>query len=497
MATKLVPLPTGIISSEAKKLVAEVSTSVCGQDRAIRYFASAMERHWAGRRDPKHPDRPIISMVLVGPSGVGKTESVRALANHFLGSPERFTLINCGDFEHGHEVSRLYGSAPGYVGNELEPLLSQAMIDSHFIEWEVENGKYYRDACLMREKALKTLEQDHRDAMNEYFEASSQFLALKEKWEELTKQPEDERSEADQAIVEKLVTEIPGDEAKVTALEERIEKISQIIMMVKAEIAKFKKVEEMKNDERVEGFRRDFFNSDYLKSYNLHPRKDVLSIVLLDEIEKGHPDLHKVLLSILDSGILQMARGGVTRFRNSIVIMTTNLGSDAMNEVMEGNNPYVQSFGTVGFVSRRTESGSGGDKDVDKRIYEIGSDALRAEFSREFVGRIDKIVAFRPLSFEALLEILDKLIREFNDGAMRGTSCKMAIEIKLEDGLKRHMVRESMKRWGEGARMLEKRFREYVDDYLSPLINTGVLEHGDRVFFKLEGNRPKLFKIED
>lgn len=494
---KLDRLPQGVISPKAQCFEKEIRAMVCGQDRAIRYFTSAFESFWARRKDPRHPDRPIISMILVGPSGVGKTESVRALAKHFLGSPERFTRINCGDFQSGYEVTRLTGASPGYVGYDLEPQLSQANIDRPFLEWEVEVGKYYGDAITMREKALVNMEKDYERVSKEFFKKNNEFTTLKEEFERLTNIPTKDRSKDDEKIIEVLARRLFEMEPLVESLGKKVEGLLEMIDMTRKIIDAYKTQDKLKEEDRVSQFNALFLKAENLKAYNSSPRKDALSIILFDEIEEGHPDLRRVLLSVLDQGILQMARGGTTRFGNSIVVMTTNLGSKAVNELMQKNNPFARSSGSLGFIGPRKALDKKGEQNTDQQIYEICSDALSEEFEPKFLGRINKVVAFRPLSFEVLLEILSKLVADFNDGAMRGTSCGVAVEIILDDELKRHMVRESMKKLSEGARMLEKRFKEYVDDYLSPLINTGEIKNGDRILFKLEGKRPVLFKIQD
>ncbi len=100
---------------------------VVGQDEAIQTLVCAYSRLLSGLRDPS---RPVLTALLLGPTGVGKTETARALAETLFGSERAMTRVNCEEYAHGHELSKLLGSPPGYVGHNIEPLLSQDRIDA-------------------------------------------------------------------------------------------------------------------------------------------------------------------------------------------------------------------------------------------------------------------------------------------------------------------------------------------------------------------------------
>lgn len=105
---------------------------IVGQDRAVDALVGAWARLLSGLRDP---DRPLLTGLLLGPTGVGKTETARALAEALFGDPKALVRINCEEYANGHEVAKLLGSPPGYVGADIEPLLSQSRLDrSH---WEL------------------------------------------------------------------------------------------------------------------------------------------------------------------------------------------------------------------------------------------------------------------------------------------------------------------------------------------------------------------------
>jgi ATP-dependent Clp protease ATP-binding subunit ClpA len=100
---------------------------VIGQDDAIEALLASFARLFSGLRDPA---RPVLTALLLGPTGVGKTETARALSQALFGSDDGLTRINCEEYAHGHEMAKLLGAPPGYVGYQIEPLLSQARIDA-------------------------------------------------------------------------------------------------------------------------------------------------------------------------------------------------------------------------------------------------------------------------------------------------------------------------------------------------------------------------------
>lgn len=114
---------------DAVKPVAEVlKAKVIGQDDAVDTLICAFSRLLSGLRDP---GRPLLTAMLLGPTGVGKTETAKALAQTLFGDERALTRVNCEEYTHSHELSKLLGSPPGYIGADIEPLLSQKRIDQH------------------------------------------------------------------------------------------------------------------------------------------------------------------------------------------------------------------------------------------------------------------------------------------------------------------------------------------------------------------------------
>ena len=141
---------------------------VIGQDDAIEAIVASYARLLSGLRDPS---RPLITALFLGPTGVGKTETGRALAEALFGSDRAMTRIYCEEYAHGHEISKLLGSPPGYVGSDIEPLLSQARIDAPHRE--------LRETRTTTSEPLGLIDQvnaacsEHRDRLNGEVEATA------------------------------------------------------------------------------------------------------------------------------------------------------------------------------------------------------------------------------------------------------------------------------------------------------------------------------------
>ncbi len=120
------PMQPGRPVTASEPLEAFLRQRVIGQDDAIDALVRSWTRLLSGLRDP---DRPLLTALLLGPTGVGKTETAKALAEALFSTPAALTRINCEEYSHGHEVAKLLGSPPGYVGSDIEPLLSQHRLD--------------------------------------------------------------------------------------------------------------------------------------------------------------------------------------------------------------------------------------------------------------------------------------------------------------------------------------------------------------------------------
>ncbi|MEU2348950.1 ATP-dependent Clp protease ATP-binding subunit [Modestobacter sp. NPDC049651] len=281
---------------------------VVGQEEAVEVVAEAIRRSRAGLGDP---DRPIGSFLFLGPTGVGKTELARALAEALFGDSDRMIRLDMSEFQERHTVSRLVGSPPGYVG--------------------------YEDAGQLTEAVRR------------------------------------------------------------------------------------------------------------------HP----YSVVLLDEVEKAHPDVFNTLLQLLDDGRLTDSQGRTVDFSNTVVIMTSNLGSEAI----------VNTAGPLGFTS------NGAGSDVRDQVMR----RLREAFRPEFLNRIDEIVVFRQLEPEQLAKITDLLLDETR---RRLRAQDIAVEFAPE--AVSWLAERGFER-AFGARPLRRAIQREVDNRLSRLVLGGELGAGQLV----------------
>ncbi len=290
-----------LTEAETKKLIRmeeELHKRVIGQDVAIEAVSKAIRRSRAGIKDPK---RPAGSFIFLGPSGVGKTELARTLAEFLFGDEDSMIRIDMSEYMEKHAVSRLVGSPPGYVGYDEGGQLTEAV------------------------------------------------------------------------------------------------------------------------------------------------RRKPYSVLLLDEIEKAHPDVFNILLQILEDGRLTDAQGRTVDFRNTIVIMTSNVGAkDIARNV------------SFGFAVTEDDTGASYE-DMKGRI--MGE--LKKVFRPEFLNRIDEVIVFHKLSREEIREIIDLLI-----GRVRAQVAEHELQLDLADEAK-DLIAE--KGWDPamGARPLRRAIQRYIEDPLA------------------------------
>jgi ATP-dependent Clp protease ATP-binding subunit ClpC len=289
---------------------------VIGQDEAVAAVSEAVRRSRAGLSDP---NRPIGSFLFLGPTGVGKTELGRALAEALFGSEERMIRIDMSEFQEGHTVSRLVGAPPGYVGYEEAGQLTEAV------------------------------------------------------------------------------------------------------------------------------------------------RRTPYAVILLDEIEKAHADVFNILLQVLDDGRLTDGQGRTVDFKNTVVIMTSNLGSDVVSRRALG-------FNVAG----------GGGTPEDGSIRDRIMPRLREAFRPEFLNRIDEIIIFRQLDRPQLRQITNLLLDE-TKRRLRAQSITVEFTSEAVDWLASRGFQPEF-----GARPLRRTIQREVDNRLSSLLLDGRLKPGQHVTVALE-----------
>ena len=309
-----------LTEEESQRLInmeSELHKRVIGQEQAIKALSQAIRRTRAGLKDPK---RPGGSFIFAGPSGVGKTELSKTLAEFLFGDEDALIQLDMSEYAEKHTVSRLFGSPPGYVGYE-------------------EGGQ----------------------------------------------------------LTEKV-------------------------------------------------------------------RRRPFSVVLFDEIEKAHPDIFNSLLQILEDGRLTDAQGRVVDFKNTVIIMTTNLGT---RDIAKGVS--------LGFAD------SGDSQSSYEKMKGKVHDELKTHFRPEFLNRIDDIVVFHQLSQDEIIEIVDLMIEKVD---VRLRDKDMAIE--LTPAAKQLLAKKGYDPL-LGARPLRRTIQREIEDPLSEKMLFGDLKPGEIVIVDVTG----------
>jgi len=306
-----------MLEGEMQKLVTmedRLGQRVIGQDEALSAVANAVRRARAGLQDP---NRPVGSFIFLGPTGVGKTETARALAEFLFDDERAMIRLDMSEYMEKHAVARMIGAPPGYVGYEEGGQLTEAV------------------------------------------------------------------------------------------------------------------------------------------------RRRPYSVILFDEIEKAHPDVFNVLLQILDDGRLTDAKGRTVDFKNTVLIMTSNLGS------------------------REIQAAQGDEKQVREAVLE----ELRAHFKPEFLNRIDDIVIFHQLSREQIQKIIDVQLER-----LRSMLAERHITLELDQSARELLAREGYDP-NYGARPLKRAIQTLLQNPLAVRLLQGELLPGETVRAAADGDQ-MVFKLE-
>ena len=356
-----VSMDVSCLFKETRPLEQFLKSRVVGQDDAIDTLICSYSRLLSGLQDPS---RPLLTALLLGPTGVGKTETAKALAHTLFGSEMAMTRVNCEEYAHGHELSKLLGSPPGYVGYNIEPLLSQRRID-----------------------------EPHR----------------------------------------KIREGPQGNSDQGNSLIDRI------------------------------------FTSDENK---------FLSVLLFDEVEKAHPILWNTMLGILDSGMLTLGDNTTTDFSRSIILMTSNVGSRQMNEILDCQ--------TIGFH----QDGDSAQVEATS-VRETALKAARDAFPLEFLNRVDEILVYSVLEREHLEKIFDKFLADFHERAINQAG--VPILIKVDQNARNLIIDRGIDR-RYGARPLRRAMERELVDPISRLMASQELHPGDVVEVEREGEHLVFYR---
>jgi len=307
-----------MLQSEADRLLgmeAKLHERIIGQEEAIHAVADAIRRARSGLKDPH---RPIGSFIFIGPSGVGKTELAKALAEFLFDNEDALVRLDMSEYREQHTASRLFGAPPGYVGYEEGGQLTEAV------------------------------------------------------------------------------------------------------------------------------------------------RRRPYRVILFDEIEKAHPEVWNSLLQILDDGRLTDGQGRVVDFRNTVLIMTSNLGTE-----------FIRRGGTLGFLQ---SEGNQEDQEAQQKIEK----SLKETFRPEFLNRIDEVIIFSPLSLEQMYEIVDLQMDE-----IRQRLAEHGLKVELSAKARKWLANEGYDP-SFGARPLKRTLQKFVESPLSVKLLSVDFTEGDKVLVDLD-----------
>jgi ATP-dependent Clp protease ATP-binding subunit ClpB len=314
-----------MLQSERQKLLLierELHKRVIGQEDAVTAVSEAVKRSRAGMGDEK---RPIGSFIFLGPTGVGKTELARALAEYLFDDEDAMIRIDMSEYMESHTVSRLVGAPPGYVGYEEGGQLTEAV------------------------------------------------------------------------------------------------------------------------------------------------RRKPFAVVLLDEIEKAHPDVFNILLQILDDGRLTDSKGHTVNFKNTIIIMTSNIGA----QMIQAEMAKMDGTGRDAVLSG-----------LQEKLFQL----LKQQVKPEFLNRIDEIILFTPLTREDLKKIV---LIQFE--RIRATAMRQRINLTITDAALEWIANAGFDP-AFGARPLKRVMQRKITNKISELILSGAVQEGEEVAIDISGGELKITK---
>lgn len=424
-----VRLDTSVVSTYVRKFYEFFQNRIVGQQRALSYLARIYELHCARMNNPQ---KPICSVLLAGATGVGKTESVKAFAEFLFGDRNALTIVNCGTFEHGHEISILTGSPPGYVGSDYDPILSQKNIEQPA-----------KDAWRKKREAKK----------KDYEENDKKYAWLEKERKKLINQ----RTKLKERKFE--------SQSDIDNLAKRIEQIDQQIIGIDKQMADLW-----------------IHTSRYIPN-------EVDSIILFDEVEKAARSVQKTLLTILNDGRLTLNNGQVTDFTRSYIFFTSNIGSEEIVRIQQGRV-------NLGFHQAGESLNT-----INQAIDEAVRDKIYKEFLPEFVGRLNYIVVYQPLSRADIAAILDLEIKHLQSfmADLYDESHPHGFPIYLEvtSEVKEFIVNRALKYRELGVRRLQDEVQDVLKVPLATLKNSFRIKAHDVIRVRLiEENGEKKIIFE-
>ncbi|KMT02725.1 hypothetical protein BVRB_8g193120 [Beta vulgaris subsp. vulgaris] len=390
---------------------------VIGQDEAVEAISRAIRRALVGLKDP---NRPIASFIFSGPTGVGKSELAKALASYYFGSEESMVRLDMSEFIERHTVSKLIGSPPGYVGYSEGGQLTEAVRRRPYtlvLFDEIE--KAHADVFNMMLQILEDGRLTNSKGRTVNFKNTLMIMT----------------SNIGSSVIEKGGRSIGFDltyndhdsnynRIKNLVIEElkqyfKPEFLNSFIFsgptgVGKSELAKalasyyFGSEESMVRLDMSEFIERHTVSKligsppgyvGYSEGGQLTEavRRRPYTLVLFDEIEKAHADVFNMMLQILEDGRLTNSKGRTVNFKNTLMIMTSNIGSSVIEK---GGR-------SIGFDLTYNDHDSNYN-----RIKNLVIEELKQYFKPEFLNRLDDMIVFRQLTKLEVKEIADIMLKE-------------------------------------------------------------------------------------
>lgn len=481
----------------AEKLKAFLFERVVGQERAIKDLVAAAEFYESGFRDSQ---TPIYVGMLAGPSGTGKTFMAEILAEFFFKDLHAFTKVDCSNLQHESDLNSLVGSPPGYVGffnsedperGGAPPLLDQWNIDKHdFYRRQKKAGNL---SVQEKEKKIQALTRRKQSLFNILSmiarDTAEQIAELLGKSVDLEKElREQEIRDAAMDITEALVylcgiknkkgkeviesanQRYAPQNAAAKAKEEAME-----VLLKHAEL--IKKTEPIVTNvaEQISKIDEEIYQLNQQNQMGYSPDENYLSVVLFDEIEKADPSLHNLLLEVSDKGRLVLRNGSITRFGNSIILLTSNAGAKVIERIL--------AKGGMGFKQDSVKEG----KSViapGEEIYQEVMREIKQTFTPPFLGRLDNIIVFNPLTREDYSKIFDLQVKRIAE--LLTTEWKFPLMLEIGEAVKNYVISEVIEYPEQGARMIKKKLRKHVMTPLVQMKNNKEVVEADIISAELE-----------
>lgn len=478
---KWVRLDDKKIGSEAQKMIDALGEQVIGQTHALKEVAHAVEIATSGFAEPR---KPLGRLLFLGPSGSGKTWMAEAMAEYLFNSPDALTKVNCSEFVEEHQISKLIGSPPGYVGFQNpggpkaeHPIFTNWNLYKHHLNYLREKyGSLLKDmAALSKEFKDK---KDHNDQLGKTVRESTKnaemisdhLKTINEEIDKLLNDPELDTDPVKRAKLEEKRRIAMKLEEKLDVYRQAGENSLHEFISSHQEYRDMEtKLRKLKSEFEHEGVELKALSWDG----NGPPPKGLKGIVLIDEIEKSDQALWHLFYEILDKGRAVAGNGSPIFFTGCYLIFTGNVG-DEMIAGMLGNDDsgHIAGFGKKEKQSKHT---------LGNKIYEETRKALYRVFPKPFIGRFSSIEVFRPFDNNDMGKILDKQLQALGKELDR-RGCGLNIEV--DEDVREKLVERAMKYQELGARILKERFDHYIRLKIIRLVVTKQVQAGDSVRVK-------------